>query len=80
MDCDGQNLLLFWTSDGYNFYFSFWAFYPTQPPKKKKLKIKKKKKKKKKPEKNPSVDIIILHMCILNDNHMYSSGYVRLLV
>ena len=42
-----------------------------------KNKIQKKKKKKKK---NPSVDIIILHMCTINDNHMYGSGDVRLLV
>ena len=49
--------------------------------KKKKLKnTKLKKKKKKKTEKNPSVDIIILHMCTINDNHMYGSGDVRLLV
>ena len=61
------------------FIFHFGLFTPPNDPKKQNSKFKKKKKKKK-PEKNPSVDIIILHMCILNDNHMYSSGYVRLLV
>ena len=93
MECDGQNLLSFWTSDGYNLYFSFWAMFctftsPNDPKKpnskfkiqKKKKKKKKNKKKKKKPEKNPSVDIIILHMCTINGKHMYGSGDVRLLV
>ena len=78
MECDGQNLLSFWTSDGYNLYFSFWAMFCTltSPNDPKKQNSKKKKKKKK----NPSEDIIILHMCTINDNHMYGSGDVRLLV
>ena len=86
MECDGQNLLSFWTSDGYNLYFSFWAMFctftsPNDPKKQNsKFKIQKKKKKKKKPEKKQYVDIIILHMCTINDNHMYGSGDVRLLV
>ena len=54
MECDGQNLLSFWTSDGYNLYFSFWAMFctftsPNDPKKQNsKFKIQKKKKKKKK--------------------------------
>ena len=38
LERDGQNLLSFWTPDGYNFYFSFWAifcsFTPPNDPKK----------------------------------------------
>ena len=54
MECDGQNLLSFWTSDGYNLYFSFWAMFctftsPNDPKKQNsKFKIQKKKKKNKK--------------------------------
>ena len=64
------------------FIFHFGLFTPPNDPKKQnsKFKIQNSKKKKKKTKKNPSADIIILHMCILNDNHMYGSRYVRLLV
>ena len=60
--------------------FALLPLLTTQKNKIQNSKFKKKKKKKKNPEKNPSVDIIILHMCTINDNHMYGSGDVRLLV
>ena len=62
------------------FIFHFGLFTPPNDPKKQNSKFKIQNSKKKKKKKNPSVDIIILHMCTINDNHMYGSGDVRLLV
>ena len=51
------------------FIFHFGLFFALLPL----LTIQKSKIKKQKKKKNP-VDIIILHKCTINDNHMYGSG------
>ena len=55
--------------DGYNFIFHFGLFSAFTPPNDKKKKKKKNQRKLKKKQKT-NVDIIILHMWTINDNHM----------
>ena len=63
MDCGGQNFLSFWT-----IFVPFTSLTDPKNQNSEKMKTKQKKKQKKMPG-----DIIILHMCTINDNMMYGS-------
>ena len=69
LERDGQNLCHVGHLKDIIFIFHFGLFFALLPL----LTIQKSKIKKKKKKKIP-VDIIILHKCTINDNHMYGSG------